>query len=472
MAYITKRGKGNATYAVIYSYLDPQTGHKVSKWESGFTKETAERRRDVINLEQKEGRFIIPSDETVSQFFARWLPLQAMKNKWSSSHYRACQSYVLNHINPYIGQVPLQKLTTQQIDQLYLTLFSAKKGQYVKGVRQNWTEEQAAKKKPLSSTTVKEVHDLLHVALETAVEWKLLACNPVPRHGPKKAETERTIWEADTVARALQDMEDDPLLHLLVHITFIGSLREGEAVGIQCRDVNFDFKEIGAFSVNKMVQRLAKNSVTPANEDTILLQFPEQKPSGKSLLVLKKLKTRSSERIIFMTPQLKEEIRRRMEQIKRDKERLGDRYFDFGLLLCQPNGRPIEPAMCYKMFRQWQARMGGKYPSIVFHGLRHSSSTYKLEISEGDIKSVQGDTGHQTANVLMNTYAHIRNQPRIQLTQKIAQDFYGKQEAPPAVEGCGGPSQPAVTDQLILAMIKNSPQLQQKLLGALLANNA
>lgn len=33
-------------------------------------------------------------------------------------------------------------------------------------------------------------------------------------------------------------------------------------------------------------------------------------------------------------------------------------------------------------------------PDVVFHSLQHTSVTYKLKLSGGDIKSVQGDSGH------------------------------------------------------------------------------
>ena len=47
----------------------------------------------------------------------------------------------------------------------------------------------------------------------------------------------------------------------------------------------------------------------------------------------------------------------------------------------------------------------------MFHGLRHSSATYQLLQSDGDFKSVQGNTGHATAAVLMGTYAHLQKEP-------------------------------------------------------------
>ena len=52
---------------------------------------------------------------------------------------------------------------------------------------------------------------------------------------------------------------------------------------------------------------------------------------------------------------------------------------------------------------EWDANL----PKVVFHSLRHTSTTYKLKLSGGDIKAVQGDTGHAQATMVMERYAHI-----------------------------------------------------------------
>ena len=65
-------------------------------------------------------------------------------------------------------------------------------------------------------------------------------------------------------------------------------------------------------------------------------------------------------------------------------------------------------------------------------GLRHSSATYQLLQSDGDFKSVQGTTGHATASVLMDTYAHTQDKPRLELTEKIEANFYSQDLTPAA----------------------------------------
>ena len=55
---------------------------------------------------------------------------------------------------------------------------------------------------------------------------------------------------------------------------------------------------------------------------------------------------------------------------------------------------------------------------------------YQLMISGGDVKAVQGTTGHATADMLVNTYAHIQQSSRVELGRKFEEGFYAKQERP------------------------------------------
>ena len=96
-----------------------------------------------------------------------------------------------------------------------------------------------------------------------------------------------------------------------------------------------------------------------------------------------------------------------------------------------PDGLPIAPELLTKWYRLWRAEHP-EFEQIVFHGLRHSSATYQLLQSDGDFKSVQGNTGHATASVLMDTYAHTQDKPRLELTEKIEVNFYSQDLTPAA----------------------------------------
>ena len=73
--------------------------------------------------------------------------------------------------------------------------------------------------------------------------------------------------------------------------------------------------------------------------------------------------------------------------------------------------------------------------------------------SGGNFKAVQGNTGHATAGMLMDTYAHTQDKPRLELAEKIEANFY--KEAPAG----GGqqsklPEGTKITGQMILEAIR------------------
>ena len=63
-------------------------------------------------------------------------------------------------------------------------------------------------------------------------------------------------------------------------------------------------------------------------------------------------------------------------------------------------------------------------PPVVFHSLRHSSITYKLKLTGGDIKAVQGDSGHAQAAMVTDQYSHILDDNRRTNAELIEKAFY------------------------------------------------
>ena len=95
---------------------------------------------------------------------------------------------------------------------------------------------------------------------------------------------------------------------------------------------------------------------------------------------------------------------------------------------------------------------------VVFHSLRHSSTSIKLQISNGNIKAVQGDTGHAQARMVTEVYAHTNNEERQLLAQKVDEHFF-QTPMPEAL---------APTDEMqkVLQILSEKPELV-KLLAAM-----
>ena len=376
-----------------------------------------------IEHELANGTFLIPSTITVKEFLMEWLPKQCNKHKWAPCTYQSNLGTVQNLIIPYIGDMQMQKLKPYHLEDLYATLSKTPCGQYLEGKKQVLSEKQ--KQRFLSGTTIHEVHRLLRTAFQYAVEWGILIKSPVPVDSPKKSIQERAIWDADEMWAALASMED-PILHLAVHLTLVGALREGEVAGLTPEDPDFEGADgTGTFRINKCMQRVQKASLAKTGKGCILQEFEDKREGSTTTLVLKKTKTASSNRTIFMTTVLKEELKHWLKRLEMDEAVDPERYRNSGMLLRLPNGLAVEPILIRKKFIKWQDEHP-EFTRIVFHGLRHSSATYQLIESGGNIKAVQGNTGHATTGILMDTYAHTQDKPRLELAEKLEADFYSQ----------------------------------------------
>lgn len=101
------------------------------------------------------------------------------------------------------------------------------------------------------------------------------------------------------------------------------------------------------------------------------------------------------------------------------------------------------------------------FENVDIHSLRHSSSTYKLKLSKGDIKSVQGDTGHSDSRVLLEQYAQIVDQNRLNLTREFEEVFY--EDSDSTIRN----SEDIV--QQMLQLLRNQPEMKKMLVMSLLA---
>ena len=78
------------------------------------------------------------------------------------------------------------------------------------------------------------------------------------------------------------------------------------------------------------------------------------------------------------------------------KKALGELYEDYNLVIAYDSGRPVEANWVRKQLKA--VIQQNHLAPVVFHSLRNSSTSLKLEFSKGDIKAVQGDTGHAQAS--------------------------------------------------------------------------
>lgn len=445
MASIVKRKN---RYSVVYSYTD-ENGVKRQKWETFATNAEAKKRKVQVEFEQETGTFITPSAKTVSDLLEEYMSIYGV-NTWALSTYEARRSLIFNYITPLIGDIKLEDLTPRTMDKFYQSLLSVK-AKVVNNRRPN--------NECLTAHTVREIHKLLRNAFNQAVKWELMSRNPVLNATlPKEEHKERAIWTAETLLKALEVCDDDNLA-LALNLAFSCSLRMGELLGLtwDCIDISEDSIKNGCayIFVNKELQRVNRNALEQLGEKGVVFKFPPALASTHTALVLKEPKTKTSIRKIFLPKTVAEMLVDRHEEIENYKALFGDEYLDFNLVFASSCGRPIEGQVINRALGK--LIKDHDLPPVVFHSFRHSSITYKLKLNGGDMKSVQGDSGHAQVKMVADVYSHIIDEDRRLNAQRFEEQFY-QSKSTPAVEEPEETTEPKET------------QTEQELLQKLLAN--
>lgn len=450
---VLKRKKMKDAYQVIYTVSqeqNPLTGRitRQSARKQFETKKEALKFKAKVEKEYLENMVIKPSRETVTNFLYRWIEVYAKERDWTPSTYTGNLSMIENHIIPVLGGRQIQKLTPQDIDLFFAELKYKKV--LPKGRKKVRKEEEAPF---LSSKSRREIYNVLKSAFDTAKRWKLIEHDLVTCKRPEKEIKEILTWDQNGIRTALDSIKDKRM-HLAVHMSFACTMRIGEIAGLQWKYIDLENDKI---YVRQILQRVTKESLDLLKPKIFVL-FPDKISNSKTSLVLKEPKTKSSVRDLHISSALKEEILAWKEQQEKDKLYHGSDYNNYELFIAHENGDPTEVALLSKYFRQWQKEHDIGLEQACFHSLRHSSITSKLKASGGDIKSVQADSGHSSANMILNVYAHAQESDKKEMNQKFEASFYSTEEKA---------SQEQETLQALIDKCNDDPKFAQKLLSVL-----
>lgn len=408
MASIKKRKN---KYVVIYYYKENGQGKR--RWETFDTFAEAKAKKNEIEIEQSKNTFITPKDTTISEFMDQFVELYGTKN-WSLNTFVTNTDLIKHYVVPYIGNIKLQELNSFAIENYYNRLAK---------------EKQVASNKPITNSIIQRVHRLMKTAYKNAVLWDLAYANPFEKvQPPKHVKEERAIWTSDQIATALKAC-DDQKLALAIHLAFACSLRLGEILGLTWENVHIDEESIlnddAYIYIDKQLESTNAEALERLNKKDVMKVFPFN-PETKRRVVLKTPKTQSSVRKVWLPNTLAVLLTKWKAQQERYKEFLKDDYHDYDLVVCFEDGRPCSTHTIEEAFKRLIEKSG--LPKVVFHSLRHSSTTYKLKLNHGDIKATQGDTGHSQADMVMEVYSHILDEDRKVNAQKMNESFYTGKE--------------------------------------------
>ena len=362
--HLRKDGRWEGRYVVGYDDKGlPVTKNVLAKTKSECAAKLAQLRETL-----KEP---VPEQPKPGILLADWLDLWYQGYKKPNLRPNTQMSYerrIYQHIIPRLGQIQLDKLTTADIQEFYVSL--KKSGRLIRADLYG---------EGLSDQTVRGIHTTLHAALDKAVEENLIFRNPsegcqLPSAKPR----EMKVLTPEEIQRLLIQAREDGCYKLLL-LELSTGLRRGEICALQWEDLNF---KTGALRVERQVHRVRGELVvsppkTKAGRRTVLLPAPV-------LNVLKAYKTVSTSRWMFPSP------------VKEDS--------------------PMDPAAVRKRLSTVLKRADCK--RLRFHDLRHTFATASLEHGM-DVKTLSTIIGHVSSSTTLNIYAHVTDEMQRTAAAKI-----------------------------------------------------
>ena len=217
-------GRWEGRYTAGYH---PETGKRIIKNVLGKTQAECKAKLKKA-IEESQSLDIGRADEyTVAAWLRTWFEL------YSKLHIRpSTMNYyhrnIEQHIIPAIGDIPLNKLTTRDLQKFYNDLQSNGRLRKV----------QKKEKPGLSNSTVRGIHMMLHNALDRAVKEKLILSNPTENCIiPKIEKQEMKILHPDHISAYLNAAERRNALPMF-YLELVSGLRKGELVALQWSDLD------------------------------------------------------------------------------------------------------------------------------------------------------------------------------------------------------------------------------------------
>ena len=134
----------------------------------------------------------------------------------------------------------------------------------------------------------------------------------------------------------------------------------------------------------------------------IIKVFLPQKINATTRIMLKTPKTDSSIRTVWIPKILAIMLKDYKEGQFKHKQKYKEYYHDYNLIFAMNNGNPTESSNIRYKLKMFCKKHD--FNQIVFHSFKHLSISYKLKLINGDIKSVQGDSGHAESDMILNVY--------------------------------------------------------------------
>lgn len=366
---IIRGGKEYTYWEARYTTgYDPGTGKQIQRSISGKTQKEVAKKLKEATAAIDADTYTAPSKMTIGEWLDIWTAeyLGGVKPRTVDLY----KGVVKSRLKPGIGALRLEVLTPHAVQSYYNGL----------------------SKEGLAPKTVKNIHGILHKALQQAVSNSYIRTNPADSCIlPRAVRKELKPMDEDMITAFLKIVKGHQYEELF-KVTLFTGMREGEVLGLMwdCVDLTK-----GTVTIDKQLQMIRGSK-------------------GQYQIVPTK---NSKGRTISIAPFVVDTLRRVKHQQLENRLRYGESWEDSGFVFTNELGYHLSASTVYKSFKKVMQDIGS--PETRFHDLRHSYAVASIR-SGDDIKTVQENLGHATAAFTLDVYGHV--------TEKMKKDSAARME--------------------------------------------
>ncbi|MDX6291859.1 MAG: integrase [Kribbellaceae bacterium] len=354
--------------AVVFAGRDPLTGKKRYLKKTSDTEKQAGVELTKL-LHQVDQQRQPRSGITVGHLIEKWFEVQEHEESTRKTYV----GLVKNYIAPVFGSTQVAKLDAELLETFYARL---RKCRLLCEGKRSRAQHVC---KPLSTSSVRQIHAILRGSLDRAVRWTYVGVNVAELASPPRAKKSTPDPpSAEEVAAILNEAWRDPEWGLLLWLVMVTGCRRGELCAVRWSDVDLDRKKIAL-----------ERSVTRSEESPTGLK--EKRPKG------------DKERRLSLDPYTVGLLRAHRLATEAQCKELGTKMarHAFVFSLTPDHAEPIRPDTVTQRYRRLAIR--NQLRSSRFHALRHYSAT-ELLTSGVDLKTVSGRLGHQSGATTLRFY--------------------------------------------------------------------
>lgn len=344
----------------------PITGKQNQKSIYGKTKAEVSKKLRLITSQIDKGTYSEPCHTLLSEWLETWM--QEYCNGIKHSSVVSYQSLIRLYINPNIGHIQLSKLTPITVQKMYNTIYKGNDEEGIDGK---------------SAKTIKNIHGVLHKALDQAVKLNYIPDNCTDKCDlPKLKKPEITPLENDEIIKLLSTIDNAEEFYI-IHFALFTGIRIAEQLALTWEDIDFE-------------------------NDTIIISKQLAKPRKKDDPYIVSSTKNDKKRHIQPSRTVMD-----MLFIMREKQQdygIFSPYEDFGnLVFCKVDGSNHSHGSLYKILQRNLKKAGLR--TRRYHDLRHTYAVNAL-LAGDDPKTVSENLGHATVAFTLDTYDHVTKDRR------------------------------------------------------------